>query len=41
MEGALFLGPLRKGKINFLFRGILMRVSRDLQKCPVSGSLSP
>jgi len=40
-RGALFLGPLRKEKKKFLFRGIFMRVSREMQKCPVNGYLSP
>jgi hypothetical protein len=38
--GVLFLGPLREVKI-FLLRGIFVRVSRDIKKCPINGYLFP
>jgi hypothetical protein len=38
-EGTLFLGPWREGKK--IFRGIVLRVSKEKKKCPVIGSLSP
>ena len=37
---ACFLGSLRKRK-KILFRGIFMKVSRDMQKCHVNRYLSP
>jgi hypothetical protein len=41
MEGRSFVRAFERRKKNFLFRGTFMRVSRDMQKCPVNGYLSP
>ena len=40
-EGCSCLSAFEKRKKKFLFRGIFMRVSRDMQKCPVNRNLSP
>jgi len=39
MEGGTFVGAFKGKKL--LFRGIFMRISRDMQKSPVNGYLSP
>jgi len=41
MEGCSFLRVFEKKKKKFLFRGIFMKVSRDMLKCPVNRYLFP